>query len=244
MERHNDGVTARRERPDIAKRARAPDEPARADSGFDVKDVAWRVGLFAAVAVAGVALIATLPGVGEVRDRLASASPVWIAAAGLCSVGSMLGFVRALWSAFDRVMPWRRALELGLAEQGANVLLPAGGTGGPALGTFVMRRIGVPAELAAQRHAALFLATSAVSFVALVLAGTGVATGVLPGRGVARGDAAPGRRRGSGDRARGRVRAPACPRRAAWRVDANHVVAAATLPPRRRPDDRRAAPPR
>lgn len=176
-----DGVTARRERPGIAKHVRTPDEPARAASGFDIRDVAWRAGLFVAVAGAGAAAIAMLPGVDEVRDRLASASPVWIAAAGLCSIGSMLGFVRALWSAFDRVMPWRRALELGLAEQGANVLLPAGGTGGPALGTFVMRRVGVPVELAAQRHAALFLATSAVSFAALVLAGTGVATGLLPG---------------------------------------------------------------
>ena len=85
----------------------------------------------------------------------------------------MLGFVRALWSAFDRVMPWRRALVLGLAEQGANVLLPAGGAGGPAFGAYVITRLGVPADLASQRHAALFLMTSAVTFVAIVLAGFG-----------------------------------------------------------------------
>ena len=83
----------------------------------------------------------------------------------------MLGFVRALWSAFDRVMPWRRALVLGLAEQGANVLLPAGGAGGPAYGAYVLTRLGVPADLASQRHAALFLVTSAVSFGAIMLAG-------------------------------------------------------------------------
>src|SRR5919107_4340566 len=93
----------------------------------------------------------------------------------------MLGFVRALWAVFDRIVPWRRALVLGLAEQGANVLLPAGGAGGPAFGALVMRRVGVPGALAAQRHAALFLATSAVGFFALVLAGTGVAVGVLAG---------------------------------------------------------------
>ena len=44
-----------------------------------------------------------------------------------------------------------------------------------------MRRAGVPGELAAQRHAVLFLATSAVSFVALAVAGLGVAIGLLPG---------------------------------------------------------------
>jgi uncharacterized membrane protein YbhN (UPF0104 family) len=79
-------------------------------------------------------------------------------------------------------VPWRRALILGFAEQGANVLLPAGGAGGPALGALVMRRAGVPGELAAQRHAVLFLATSAVSFVALAVAGLGVWLHVLPGQ--------------------------------------------------------------
>ncbi len=158
-----------------------PDAPEGSDSGLDIRAAARRAGLFAVVAVACVALIATLPGIGEVRERLASAEPQWIAAAALCSIMSMLGFVRALWAVFDRVVPWRRALVLGLAEQGANVLLPAGGAGGPAFGAFVMRRIGVPRELADQRHAALFLATSAVGFFALVLAGTGVAIGVLPG---------------------------------------------------------------
>jgi uncharacterized membrane protein YbhN (UPF0104 family) len=89
----------------------------------------------------------------------------------------MFGFVRALWAAFDRVVPWRRAVTLGFAEQGANVLLPAGGAGGPALGVLVMRRAGVPTDLATERHVVLFLATSAVSFVALAVAG--IATALL-----------------------------------------------------------------
>ena len=72
------------------------------------------------------------------------------------------------------------AVVLGFAEQGANVLLPAGGAGGPAFGAYVLTRLGVPADLAAQRHAALFLATSAVSFAALVLAGALTSIGVLP----------------------------------------------------------------
>ena len=101
--------------------------------------------------------------------------------AALFELGSMFGFVRALWSAFDRVMPWRRAVVLGFAEQGANVLLPAGGAGGPAFGAFVLRASAFPRELADQRHAALFLVTSAVSFVALAIAGFGVAIGLLPG---------------------------------------------------------------
>ncbi|WP_306765001.1 lysylphosphatidylglycerol synthase domain-containing protein [Solirubrobacter soli] len=129
---------------------------------------------------AAVALIWSLPGVDEIRDRFASADPKWLVAAAVCRLMSMLGFVRALWSVFDRVMPWRRALELGLAEQGANVLVPAGGAGGPAFGAFVLTKIGVPAELAARRHAALFLLTSAVTFVAIFLAGILTTVHVLP----------------------------------------------------------------
>ena len=90
--------------------------------------------------------VSTLPGVGEVRARLESADPMWLLATAACAVGSMLGFVRALWAAFDRMLPWRRALVLGVAEQGANVLLPAGGAGGPALGAYVLRRLGVPGD--------------------------------------------------------------------------------------------------
>jgi uncharacterized membrane protein YbhN (UPF0104 family) len=150
-------------------------------SGVDLGRVGRRLALFAVVAVAAGVAIATLPGVDEVRDRLANADPWWVAVSGACSLGSSLGFVLALWGAFDRVPPGRAALDLGLAEQGANVLLPAGGSSGPAFGTFVMRRAGVPGDLAAERHVALFLITSGVSLGALVLAGVGVATGVLPG---------------------------------------------------------------
>ena len=143
------------------------------DTGVDVRAIARRAGLFAVIAVAAAISISALPGVDEVRDRLTGADPRWLAAAAACSIGSMLGFVRALWAAFDRIVPWRRALVLGLAEQGANVLLPAGGAGGPAFGAYVMRRVGVPADLADQRHAALFLATRAYGLYELVFAGVG-----------------------------------------------------------------------
>ncbi|MGI8621940.1 MAG: lysylphosphatidylglycerol synthase transmembrane domain-containing protein [Solirubrobacteraceae bacterium] len=155
--------------------------PQHEGSVLDVGRIGRRVALFVAVAVVGVVALATLPGVSEVRERVASARPAWIAVAALCSLASMLGFVLALWGAFERFVPARAAVDLGFAEQGANVLLPAGGTGGPALGTLLMRRAGVPTELAAERHAALFLVTSAVSLLALVLFGTLEAVGVLPG---------------------------------------------------------------
>ncbi|MEA2294278.1 MAG: putative heme transporter [Solirubrobacteraceae bacterium] len=153
----------------------------RDETGVDVGTVVRRVGLFAVVLIIALIAIATLPGVGEVRQRLTSADPWWIGVTALCSLGSMLGFAAALSGAFDAAVPLNPALLLGFAEQGANVLLPAGGAGGPALGTVVMRRAGVPPELAAERHVALFLVTSSVSFAALVIAGLLVGIGALPG---------------------------------------------------------------
>lgn len=150
------------------------------ERGLDLGAAARRGVFFAVVAVIAVLLVTTLPGIGEVRDRLSDGDPKWIAAIAFCALSSMFGFVRALWAVFDRTIPWRRALVLGFAEQGANVLLPAGGAGGPALGAFVLRRLGVPARLADQRHAALFLATSAVSFAALAVFGVLTAVGLLP----------------------------------------------------------------
>src|SRR3954451_21751981 len=160
------------------------DEQGR-EPGVDGKAIAKRAAFFVGIAIiAGVGL-AALPGFDEVRDKLTAANPWWIVAVAVLRLNSMMGFVRALWSAFDRVMPFRRAVVLGFAEQGANVLLPAGGAGGPAFGALVLRRLRLPAPLADQRHAALFLATSAVTFVAIVFAGTLTAIGVLPGDDVA-----------------------------------------------------------
>ena len=96
------------------------------EAGIDFRGVAKRALFFAVVAVLAVVALAALPGIDEVRTEFSNAEPGWIVAAAGFRLLSMLGFVRALWSAFDRVMPWRRALVLGLAEQGANVLLPGG----------------------------------------------------------------------------------------------------------------------
>ena len=99
----------------------------RADTRIDGRAIAKRIAFFALVLVAVVVGVTTLPGVADVRDRFSDADPWWLVVAAALRIGSMLGFVRTLWAVFDRVVPWRRALVLGLAEQGANVLLPAGG---------------------------------------------------------------------------------------------------------------------
>lgn len=68
-----------------------------------------------------------------------------------------------------------------MAEQAANVLLPTGGAGGLALGAWALERIGMPAERIGRRTVAFFLLTSSINFAAVILAGVGLATGLLAG---------------------------------------------------------------
>ncbi|MEA2144049.1 MAG: putative heme transporter, partial [Solirubrobacteraceae bacterium] len=126
-------------------------------------------------------VISVLPGLGDVRERFASAEPIWIAAAFLCSLTSRLCYVAALRGTLSRQITWRSSWHLGMAEQGSNVLLPTGGVGGPALGAIVLHRAGVPTGVAAPRSAALFLLTSATSFSAIAIAGFATGVGLLPG---------------------------------------------------------------
>jgi len=62
-----------------------------------------------------------------------------------------------------------------------NIVLPSGGAGGLAAGAVLLDRAGVPRSFAASRTVALFLITSLVSFVAVAIAGLGVAAGVIAG---------------------------------------------------------------
>jgi len=78
----------------------------------------------------------------DVRDRFAQAEPIWIFVTFACSLCSRLSYVAALRGTLSRQIEWRGAWNLGMAEQGSNVLLPTGGVGGPALGALVLRRAG------------------------------------------------------------------------------------------------------
>lgn len=136
------------------------------------------LGIFALLI--GGALFA-LPGLDGVRDRLAGADPRLITFAAVLEIGSCLAFVAAFRGVFSGGLSWRFSYEVGMSEQAANVLLPTGGAGGLALGAWALRRVGMPVERIGRRTVAFFLITSSVNFLAVVLAGAGLATGMLGG---------------------------------------------------------------
>ena len=128
------------------------------------------------------AVVATqLPGLTEIGHQLAGADAGWIAVAAILELLSTAAFAVAFHGVYDRRPSPRASTSMSMAVQGLNIVLPSGGAGGLAVGAVLLDRSGVPRSFAASRTVALFLITSLVSFVAVVIAGFGVAAGVLSG---------------------------------------------------------------
>ena len=134
----------------------------------------------ATVALAGAA-VAALPGLSGVRERFASASPGWLAAILVLELGSCLAFVAVFRGVFCPRLGWTSSYHLGMAAQGTNVLLPAGGASGLALGAWVLNHMGVSGRQLGIRSVAFFVLTSAVNFGTAAVIGAALALGLLAG---------------------------------------------------------------
>jgi uncharacterized membrane protein YbhN (UPF0104 family) len=99
-----------------------------------------RVAEIAAIIAAVAIAISAVPGLDEVRARLADADPVWISVLVLAEVGSCAGYLLVFRSTFCSEMSWGLSYDIAMAELAANSLLPAGGAGGLALAARVARR--------------------------------------------------------------------------------------------------------
>ncbi len=144
---------------------------------------ARRAGGLVLVGLVVALLISTLPGLDEVRERFAHAQPGWLVALFFLEVASCLSYVVAFRGVFCTRLGWRFSYEIGMAEQGTNVLVPAGGVGGLALGAWALRQGGMNTDRIARRSVAFFVLTSAPNFACAALFGLALATGVLPGGG-------------------------------------------------------------
>jgi uncharacterized membrane protein YbhN (UPF0104 family) len=144
------------------------------------RHLAQRLAQIALIVGVGALLLATLPGLSDVRARFAEARPGWVALALVLEAGSIASFVVAFRGVFCVRMPWGFSAQVGLSEQAANVLLPAGGAGGLALGAWALNRAGMSSGHIARRSVAFFLITSSANFFCIVVAGVLVLAGVLP----------------------------------------------------------------
>src|SRR3954452_20643774 len=125
-------------------------------------------------------LIAVLaPGLEEVRRALEGAEPSWIVLGIAFEFLSCVSYVLMFGPVFCRRMSWRTSWEIGWAELGVGSIVPASGAAGVALGAWVLRRGGMPAERIARRYVAFLLIKSSVNFVAVAVLGTLLAVGLL-----------------------------------------------------------------
>jgi len=155
--------------------------PAAADLLPDRRRLVLRLALVAAVIGALAFAVSALPGLREVREELAGASPGWLVLALVLQAASCLAFVSVFRGVFCRRMPWRLSYEVGMAAQGTNVLLPSGGAGGLALAAWALKRTGMAPDRLARRTVAFYVLTSSVNFATAAIVGGLLAVGVLSG---------------------------------------------------------------
>jgi len=125
------------------------------------------------------AIVLFAPGLGEVRDRLAEATPGWLALAVVLEGLSFASYVVMFGPIFCAGLGWRRAWDIGGSELAMGSLVPASGAGGLALGAWVLHRGGMDGERIARRSVAFFLIKSGVNFVAVAVIGTALAIGLV-----------------------------------------------------------------
>ncbi len=141
--------------------------------------VLFVLGLVVVVVVA----VTLLPGLGTLRSRLAHAKPEWLLLGVALKLLSGVGYVAVFRMIFCRRMSWRVSFQIGMAELGANALIPTGGAGGLALGAWALKRGGMQTEDIARRTVAFFLLTSVPNVLGVIVLGLGLATGVIGGEG-------------------------------------------------------------
>jgi len=106
------------------------------------------------------AVVFAVPGLGEVRSRLAHASPGWLVLAVALELLSLLSYVLIFRSVFCPRMRGRVSFQIATSELAANSVLPVSGAGGLALGAWALHRGGMSAEQIGRKTVAFFFLTS------------------------------------------------------------------------------------
>jgi uncharacterized membrane protein YbhN (UPF0104 family) len=126
------------------------------------------------------ALLTAVPSLRSVAERITDASAGWVGLAIALELLSCAGYVVLFDLVFGR-LDRRLRSRLPLAELAVNSVVSVSGMGGLALGAWVLRSKGVSVERIARRSVLLFILTSAVNVIAVVLIGVPMWLGLLPG---------------------------------------------------------------
>jgi uncharacterized membrane protein YbhN (UPF0104 family) len=128
-----------------------------------------------------VGLLLAVPGLKGVATTVSHMKAQWVLVAVLLEVLSCASYVLAFLQVFERA-PFRVGAYVALSEEAFGAAVSLGGAGSLAVGGWLMVERGAPAGRIAERSAVLFLYTSAINVVTLILSGLGLFLG-LPGPG-------------------------------------------------------------
>jgi uncharacterized membrane protein YbhN (UPF0104 family) len=141
-----------------------------------------RRGLISLVLLAAlvVGLLLAVPGLHGVLRQLGRMNGWWIAAGVGLEILSCVGFIVAFLQVFERA-PRRFGARVALSELAFNSAVSLGGAGSIAIGAWLLVERGGDPTRIAERSAVLFLITTAINVITLVLAGLALWLGILPG---------------------------------------------------------------
>jgi len=126
-----------------------------------------------------VGLLLGVPGLRGVAHTVSQLDAPWLVVGVVLEVLSCAGYVLAFLRVFERA-PLRLGTWVALSEEAFGAAVALGGAGSLAVGGWLMVERGAPAGAIAERSAVLFLYTSAINVITLILAGVGLFVG-LPG---------------------------------------------------------------
>jgi uncharacterized membrane protein YbhN (UPF0104 family) len=127
-----------------------------------------------------VSLLLAVPGLHGVADQVSDMKAGWILAGVGLEILSCVGYIIAFLQVFDRA-PVRFGARVALSELAFGAAVSLGGAGSIAVGAWLLVERGGNPTRVAERSAVLFLVTSAINVVTLILAGLGLWVGILPG---------------------------------------------------------------
>ncbi|MEA2198705.1 MAG: hypothetical protein QOJ25_2756 [Solirubrobacteraceae bacterium] len=153
------------------------DQEQAAEAGRNLRN-----GLFTLVVLIAILVILGLavPGLHGVAKVVTNMPLGWVLLAVLFEILSCVSYIIAFLQVFERA-PIRWGARVALTELAFGTAVSLGGAGSLAIGAWLLRERGVPAARIAERSAVLFLLTSAVNIVTLMLGGFGLWLGILPG---------------------------------------------------------------
>jgi uncharacterized membrane protein YbhN (UPF0104 family) len=141
----------------------------------------WRnlIWLGALVALA-VGLLIAVPGLQGVAHTVSQMNVRWLILAVILEILSCAGYILAFLQVFER-SPIRFGARVALTELAFNSAVSLGGVGSVAVGGLLLVERGGDPTRVAERSAVLFLLTTAINVLTLILAGFLLWLGVLPG---------------------------------------------------------------